>query len=101
MTARDPGAALLKVGDLASLAGVSVRTLHHYEEIHQHPEQQRQRFYAIWEQIAERYASRPAQVAFEVHSAAQGANSAFQLLGDREAFARARAAIDRLLARRA
>jgi DNA-binding transcriptional MerR regulator len=33
MTARDPGAALLKVGDLASLAGVSVRTLHHYEEI--------------------------------------------------------------------
>jgi AcrR family transcriptional regulator len=43
----------------------------------------------------------PAQVAFEVHSAAQGANSAFQLFGDREAFARARTAIDRLLARRA
>jgi AcrR family transcriptional regulator len=41
----------------------------------------------------------PAQVAFEVHSAAQGANSAFQLFGDREAFGRARAAIDRLLAR--
>jgi AcrR family transcriptional regulator len=39
----------------------------------------------------------PAQIAFEVHSAAQGANSAFQLLGDREAFARARAAIDRRL----
>jgi AcrR family transcriptional regulator len=42
----------------------------------------------------------PAQVAFEVHSAAQGANSAFQLFGDREAFDRARAAIDRLLADR-
>jgi MerR family transcriptional regulator, thiopeptide resistance regulator len=33
MTTRDPRPALLKVGDLARLAGVSVRTLHHYEEI--------------------------------------------------------------------
>jgi AcrR family transcriptional regulator len=40
----------------------------------------------------------PAQVAFEIHSAAQGANSAFQLFGDRKVFARAREAIDRLLA---
>jgi AcrR family transcriptional regulator len=40
----------------------------------------------------------PAQVAFEIHSAAQGANSAFQLFGDRKAFARARKAIARLLA---
>jgi AcrR family transcriptional regulator len=40
----------------------------------------------------------PKQVAFELHSAAQGANAAFQLLGDRGAFARARIAIDRLLA---
>ncbi len=39
----------------------------------------------------------PAQVAFEIHAAAQGANSAFQLLGDRQAFTRARASIDRLL----
>jgi AcrR family transcriptional regulator len=41
----------------------------------------------------------PAQLAFELHSIAQGANSAFQLLGDRDVFARARAAIDRLIAR--
>jgi AcrR family transcriptional regulator len=41
----------------------------------------------------------PAQLAFELYSVAQGANSAFQLFGDREAFARARKAIDRLLAR--
>jgi AcrR family transcriptional regulator len=40
----------------------------------------------------------PGQVAFEVHCAAQGANAAFQLLGDQGAFARARVAIDRLLA---
>jgi AcrR family transcriptional regulator len=40
----------------------------------------------------------PAQVAFEINAAAQGANSGFQLFGDRGAFARARAAIDRLLA---
>jgi AcrR family transcriptional regulator len=40
----------------------------------------------------------PAQLAFELHSIAQGANSAFQLFGDRDAFARARTAIDRLLA---
>jgi hypothetical protein len=39
----------------------------------------------------------PAQVAFEVHAAAQGANSAFQLFGDRKVFTRARNAIVRLL----
>jgi AcrR family transcriptional regulator len=39
----------------------------------------------------------PDQIAFELHSLAQGANSAFQLFGDRKAFARARKAIDRLL----
>ena len=39
----------------------------------------------------------PAQLAFELYSVAQGANSAFQLFGDREAFGRARAAVDRLL----
>jgi AcrR family transcriptional regulator len=43
----------------------------------------------------------PAQVAFEIHSAAQGANAAFQLFGDRKVFARARDAIDRLLSRSA
>lgn len=41
--------------------------------------------------------SNPKQLAFELQSLAQGANFAFQLFGDRDAFARARAAIDRLL----
>jgi AcrR family transcriptional regulator len=36
----------------------------------------------------------PAQLAFELQSLAQGANFAYQLFGDREAFARARRAID-------
>ena len=39
----------------------------------------------------------PDQLVFEVQSIAQGANFAFQLFGDRQAFARARATIDRLL----
>jgi AcrR family transcriptional regulator len=43
-------------------------------------------------------AAEPKQLAFELQSLAQGANFAFQLFGDRDAFARARAAIDRLLA---
>jgi AcrR family transcriptional regulator len=41
----------------------------------------------------------PAQAAFEIHSIGQGANSAFQLFGDRGAFERARTAIERLLAK--
>jgi AcrR family transcriptional regulator len=41
----------------------------------------------------------PAQLAFELHSIAQGANSSFQLFGDRAAFDRARAAIVRLIDR--
>jgi AcrR family transcriptional regulator len=41
----------------------------------------------------------PAQVAFEVHSIAQGANSAFQLFADPGAFERARIAIRRVLTR--
>jgi endoglucanase len=47
--------------------------LHHYEEIHKDPEGHRQRFYAIWQQIAERYADRPAQVAFELLNEPNGA----------------------------
>jgi AcrR family transcriptional regulator len=41
----------------------------------------------------------PAQVAFELHAAAQGANSAFQLFGDADAFGRARAAVEQVLER--
>jgi AcrR family transcriptional regulator len=39
----------------------------------------------------------PAQLAFELHALAQGANSSFQLFGDRAAFQRARRAIEPLL----
>ena len=39
----------------------------------------------------------PAQLAFQLHALAQGANSAYQLFGDRDAFDRARRAIEPLL----
>ena len=39
----------------------------------------------------------PAQLAFELNALAQGANSSFQLFGDRSAFERARRAIEPLL----
>jgi AcrR family transcriptional regulator len=39
----------------------------------------------------------PPQLAYQLYSLAQGANSSFQLFGDREAFRRARRAIDPLL----
>ena len=39
----------------------------------------------------------PKQLVFEVYSLVQGANAAYQLFGDERAFARARAAIDRIL----
>jgi endoglucanase len=47
--------------------------LHHYEEIHQHPEAHRTRFLALWRQIADRYASRPPEVAFEILNEPNGA----------------------------
>jgi endoglucanase len=40
--------------------------VHHYEEIHKQPAAHLPRLYAIWRQIAQRYASRPPQVAFEI-----------------------------------
>lgn len=40
----------------------------------------------------------PRQLAFELYALVQGANSAAQLFGDPEAFRRARAAVERLLA---
>jgi AcrR family transcriptional regulator len=39
----------------------------------------------------------PGQLVFEIHALISGANARYQLLDDREAFARARRAIDRLL----
>jgi AcrR family transcriptional regulator len=57
---------------------------------------------AAWIQELERQAEAagakdPAQLAFELHSLALGANSTFQLFGDREAFERARRAMERRL----
>ena len=39
----------------------------------------------------------PAQLVFEVHALVQGANARYQLFGEKDAFARARRAIERLL----
>jgi endoglucanase len=47
--------------------------LHHYEEIHKDPNAHKERFYAIWRQIAERYQNRPPQVAFEILNEPNGA----------------------------
>jgi endoglucanase len=47
--------------------------LHHYEEIHKEPQAHKERFYALWKQIAARYASRPASVAFEILNEPNGA----------------------------
>jgi AcrR family transcriptional regulator len=57
---------------------------------------------AAWLALLERNAEiggvkDPPQLAFELHALGQGANSAYQLFGDREAFDRARVAIERLL----
>jgi endoglucanase len=39
---------------------------HHYLELMKAPDEHRARFLAIWKQIADRYAGRPASVAFEI-----------------------------------
>jgi endoglucanase len=49
--------------------------LHHFEEIHTAPEANKARFYALWRQISERYADRPASVAFEILNEPNGALS--------------------------
>ncbi len=40
--------------------------VHHFEEIHKEPAAQKERLYAFWRQIAQRYAERPPTVAFEI-----------------------------------
>ncbi len=40
--------------------------LHHFEEIHKDPRANQERLYALWRQIAPRYANRPPEVAFEI-----------------------------------
>ncbi len=43
-----------------------VINMHHYDEIFQDPDAHRERFIAIWEQIAQRYRKMPDQVYFEL-----------------------------------
>jgi endoglucanase len=40
--------------------------LHHFDDIHKDPSSNKARLYAIWKQIAARYAKRPPEVAFEI-----------------------------------
>jgi endoglucanase len=40
--------------------------VHHYEEMMKDPNGHKERLFAIWRQISERYAKRPAEVAFEI-----------------------------------
>jgi endoglucanase len=53
--------------DQAAAHGLSIIIdLHHYEELMKKPEQHADRVVGIWKQVAERYKSRPASVAFEL-----------------------------------
>lgn len=53
--------------DNATRRGLNiVVNMHHYEELMTAPDANRARFVAIWRQIAERYADRPASVLFEL-----------------------------------
>lgn len=40
--------------------------IHHYEEIFENPDGEKERFLSIWEQIAQRYLDQPAEVFFEI-----------------------------------
>jgi endoglucanase len=53
--------------DNATQRGLNiVVNMHHYEELMTAPDGNRERFVAIWRQIAQRYADRPASVLFEL-----------------------------------
>ena len=53
--------------DQATARGLAIVVdFHHYLELMKTPDEHRARFLAIWKQIAERYAGRPASVAFEI-----------------------------------
>ena len=53
--------------DQATSRGLSIIIdLHHYEELMKKPAQHADRVVGIWKQVAERYKSRPASVAFEL-----------------------------------
>jgi endoglucanase len=46
--------------------------IHHYEEINEEPRPQKERFLAIWEQIAKRYQDQPDHLFFEILNEPQG-----------------------------
>jgi endoglucanase len=50
-----------------------VVNVHHYEEIMQDPQEHRERFLALWEQIADHYRAYPADLLFEVLNEPNGA----------------------------
>nr|QQK84797.1 endoglucanase [uncultured bacterium] len=53
--------------DQALLHGLTVIiNVHHYDELMTNPEEHRERFLALWDQIARRYAARPATLLFEL-----------------------------------
>lgn len=63
--------------DQAAANGLGVLVdLHHYDQIHTAPAAHRDRFLAIWRQIATRWADRPASVAFEPLNEPHGALTA-------------------------
>ncbi|MBA3313805.1 MAG: glycoside hydrolase family 5 protein [Planctomycetaceae bacterium] len=43
-----------------------VLNIHHYDELYDAPEQQEERFLALWSQLAKRYADQPGSVVFEL-----------------------------------
>ncbi|MCL4207202.1 MAG: cellulase family glycosylhydrolase [Pirellulaceae bacterium] len=45
---------------------IPVLNMHHYDEIFQEPDKHRERFLALWGQIAERYKAQPPALAFEL-----------------------------------
>ena len=58
---------------------------------------QRTWFDELEKQAANAGVEDPAQLVFEVHALVQGANARYQLFGERDAFDRARRAIERVL----
>lgn len=55
---------------------VVVINMHHYDELMENPEQQRERFLSMWEQIATRYRNAPSSVLFEILNEPNGSMNA-------------------------
>jgi endoglucanase len=54
----------------------AILDMHHYEELMTNPQEQRERFLALWQQLAEHYKSAPASVYFELLNEPNGPLSA-------------------------